>query len=182
MEKKTEYRRLFTEAEIRARIRDLARRIETDYRGKMPILVGVLNGAFIFMADLVRELEMDCEVDFIKVSSYDNRRVSSGNIQLLKDVDAHVAGRDVLVVEDIVDSGRSVNYIRDRIESLNPESLRVVTLFYKEGKTAVPLEVAYVGFRIPNVFVVGYGLDFAQRFRNLRGVFAMDDATPDKTD
>ncbi len=168
-----EYELLLSEETIKKKVKELGRRISKDYQGKCPILIGVLNGSFIFCADLFRELDIDCEVDFIKISSYGESMESSGAVHLLKDIDANIEGRHVLVVEDIVDSGYSLQYLRKRIKEANPETLNFVSLLIKEQAAKVPCEIQYVGFKIPNRFVVGYGLDHAQKFRNLRNIYLL---------
>ncbi len=170
------YEILISADEIKAKVQELGKKISEDYRGKCPILVGVLNGGFIFCADLFRCLEIDCEVDFIKISSYGDAMETSGKVKLKKNVDAHLQDRHVIVVEDIVDSGYSVQYLRKRIESCKPKSLKFVSLLVKEGNQQVPYKIDYVGFRIPNRFVVGYGLDLAQKFRNLPHIYLMDES------
>lgn len=167
------YKILYTEAEIGQRVQELAQEISNDYREKLPVLVGVLNGAFMFLSDLAKKLEINCEIDFIKISSYGNSQTSSGQIKLKKDIDCHLEGREVLVVEDIVDSGLSIQYLEKKIWSLQPKSLKFVSLFLKEGAAKVPYHIDYVGFKIPNEFVVGYGLDFAQKFRNLPALYIL---------
>jgi hypoxanthine phosphoribosyltransferase len=169
-----EYRILLSEDEIKSKVTELGKRISEDYRGKCPILIGVLNGSFIFCADLFREIDIDCEVDFIKISSYGEEMETSGRVKLLKDIDAHLEGRHVLIVEDIVDSGYSVRFLEKRIKRANPKTLRFVSLLVKEGGAKIPYDVHYIGFKIPNQFVVGYGLDFAQKFRNLPAVYIME--------
>lgn len=169
-----EYRILLSEEEIKSKVTELGKRISEDYRGKCPILIGVLNGSFIFCADLFREIDIDCEVDFIKISSYGEEMETSGRVKLLKDIDAHLEGRHVLIVEDIVDSGYSVRFLEKRIKRANPKTLRFVSLLVKEGGAKIPYDVHYIGFKIPNQFVVGYGLDFAQKFRNLPAVYIME--------
>ena len=165
---------LISREEIAARIREMGKQISEDYRDKCPILVSVLNGGFIFCADLFRELTIDCEVDFIKISSYEDAMKTSGHVKLLKDVNAHLQGRHVLVVEDIVDSGYSVQFLNKKLQATNPESLRFVSLLVKQGTDRVPYEVHYIGFKVPNRFVVGYGLDLAQKYRNLPDIYVMD--------
>ncbi len=166
-----EFQILIDHTTLMNRIKELARQISADYAGKVPIFVGVLNGAFLFMADLIRELSIDCEVDFIKISSYGNERVSSGQITMIKDFSADLHGRDVIVVEDIVDSGLSVSYLKRRIESMKPASVKFVSLLVKKGCAKVPLTIDYVGFEIENKFVIGYGLDLAQKKRNLNAIY-----------
>lgn len=168
------YEILISRDEIKEKVKELGKKISEDYRGKCPILIGVLNGSFIFCADLFREIDIDCEVDFIKITSYGHAKETSGEVKLKKDIDAHLKGRHVIVVEDIVDSGYSVQYLEKRMVKANPKSLKFVSLLVKEGAEKVPFEIHYTGFRIPNQFVVGYGLDFAQKFRNLPHVYLMD--------
>lgn len=169
-----EYKILLSEDEIKNKVTELGKRISEDYRDKCPILIGVLNGCFIFCADLFRAIDIDCEVDFIKISSYGEAMETSGKVKLLKDIDAHLEGRHVIVVEDIVDSGYSVRFLEKRIKQANPKTLKFVSLLVKEGGAKVPYDIHYTGFKIPNQFVVGYGLDFAQKFRNLPGVYIME--------
>ncbi|MCZ6821020.1 MAG: hypoxanthine phosphoribosyltransferase [Calditrichaeota bacterium] len=170
-----ESRLLLSKEEIRNKVRELGKQISKDYAGLCPILIGVLNGSFIFCADLFREISIDCEVDFIKISSYGEGTETSGMIKLKKDIDAHLQGRHVIVVEDIVDSGYSINYLRERIERVRPKSLKFVSLLVKEDTARTEYKIDYVGFNIPNRFVVGYGLDFAQKFRNLPAIYVMDE-------
>lgn len=162
---------LISERRLQARVRAIARQISKDHRGAVPVFIGVLNGSFMFLADLIREVTIPCEVDFLKLSSYGDSKISSGNVHLLKDLNCQVEGRDIIIVEDIVDSGLSMQFIREMIGRQNPRSLKVVTLLYKKGsaRTAVPLE--YVGFTIGGEFVIGYGLDYAQRERNLPAIY-----------
>ena len=165
---------LLSKEAIAKRVSELGRLISDDYKGKCPILIGVLNGSFMFCGDLFREISIDCEIDFIKITSYGDDKESSGRVKLRKDVDAHLEGRHVILVEDIVDSGLSVQYLRTRLSQVAFKSLRFVSLLVKEGAAKVPCHIDYVGFTIPNRFVVGYGLDFAQRLRNLPEIFLMD--------
>lgn len=164
---------LYSEEVILNRVKELAAEISDDYQEKSPIFIGVLNGAFIFLADLVKRVTINCEIDFIKISSYGNARTTSGNIKLKKDIDCHLEGRDVIVVEDIVDSGISIKFLEKKILSMNPKSLKFVSLFQKLGTAKVVYQIDYVGFTIPNEFVVGYGLDFAQKFRNLPALYIL---------
>lgn len=166
-----EFDRLLSHRQIENRIAELAEQISIDYQNKVPILVGVLNGAVIFLSDLIRKLKVECEIDFIKISSYGSKRVSSGAITMIKDFSADLHGRDVLVVEDIVDSGLSVSYLKKRLESMKPASIKFVSLLVKKGCAVVPLNIDYIGFEIENKFVVGYGLDIAQKKRNLNAIY-----------
>jgi len=168
------FRTLLTAEAIDARIREMGRRITGDYRGLQPIMIGVLNGAFLFMADLIRHVEIDLEVDFIKISSYGNARVSSGIVRMLKDINADVKGRHILLVEDIVDTGGSIKFLHEKFMALEPASLRFVTLLIKPANVETDIPIDYVGFSIANEFVVGYGLDYKQILRNLPAVYVMD--------
>jgi hypoxanthine phosphoribosyltransferase len=158
--------------EIHAHCLRLAAELRADYRDKNPILVGVLNGCFIFMADLIRAMNIACEVDFIKVSSY-RESMASGDMALLKDVDANLEGRHVIIVEDIVDTGRSVSFLRRHLLSKKPASLVMAAMFVKDRAEATAVRTEYVGLTIPDVFVVGYGLDYAQQWRQLPDLFAL---------
>ncbi len=158
---------LFTEEEIAERVRELGAQISRDYAGKKLLLITVLRGAFIFMADLIRSIDIDVEVDFMAVSSYGTEAKSSGIVRIIKDLDTSVEGRDVLIVEDILDSGLTLKYLSRNIKSRKPQSLEVVTLLLKEGKQETDLKCKYVGFVCEDEFVVGYGLDYAEKFRNL---------------
>lgn len=161
---------------IQERVAELGAQISRDYDGKVPILIGVLNGAYIFIADLMRAIDIDCEVDFWKLSSYGARKVSSGQVHELKKVDADLHGRHVIIVEDIVDTGLSMKYIIERIRAeYQPASLRVATLLHKYEATEVDVLLDYVGFRIPNLFVIGYGLDYGQLARNLGDIYILDE-------
>ncbi len=162
---------MISEARLRRRIRELAREISRDAKGTIPVFIGVLNGSFIFFADLIREITIPCEVDFLKLSSYGDAKISSGNVRLLKDLNCQVEGRRIIIVEDIVDSGLSIEYIRGLILQQNPASFKVVTLLYKPDSIKTQVRLDYTGFAIPNDFVIGYGLDYAQRERNLRSIY-----------
>lgn len=161
---------LLTEEQIHATLADLARRIEADYAGENLLLVGVLKGAVMVMADLARELRMHIEMDWMAVSSYGSGTQSSGVVRILKDLDTDIVNRKVLIVEDIIDSGLTLSWLKSNLESRGAESVEIVTLLRKPDAAKVDVEVRYVGFEIPNKFVVGYGLDYAEKYRNLRGV------------
>jgi hypoxanthine phosphoribosyltransferase len=158
---------LISAEEIQDKIRDLAKQVTEDYRGKDVLLVGVLKGAFVFMADLAREVRLPIEFDFMAVSSYGSSTKSSGVVRILKDLDYEITGRDVLLVEDIIDSGLTISYLLRYLEARRPASLEICSLFWKKGEQAVPMDVKYPGFEIPPVFIVGYGLDYAEKYRNL---------------
>jgi hypoxanthine phosphoribosyltransferase len=162
-----------TEEQIQERIKDLAARINADYAGRVPIFIGVLNGSFIFLSDLIREITVDCEIDFFKLSSYGDEKISSGQVTLLKDLNCQVFGRDIIVVEDIVDSGLSIAFIKKIIEKENPKSLKFVSLLLKKGIPKLDFSVDYIGFEIPPDFVIGYGLDYAQKNRNLKSIYRL---------
>jgi hypoxanthine phosphoribosyltransferase len=159
--------------EIKTRIKEIAKEIQKEYKGKVPVFIGVLNGAFIFMSDLIREVNIDCEIDFYKLSSYGDQKISSGNVKSLKNINADIQGRDVIVVEDIIDSGLSIKYIKEDILKRNPKSLKMCALLYKKGISKLDFKIDYIGFKIPNKFVVGYGLDYAQKYRNLKEIFVL---------
>ena len=166
---------LVDEEALRRRIAELAAEISSDYAGKDLLLVGVLKGAIFFIADLMRELEVVCEVDFMAISSYGAATDSSGVVRILKDLDVTLEGRHVLVVEDIVDSGLTLSYLMRNLESRGPASIEVCALLTKPARRAIEVPVRYVGFEIPDKFVVGYGLDFAERYRNLPYVAVLSD-------
>tara|TARA_R100000935_G_C2780248_1_gene141390 strand:+ start:81 stop:623 length:543 start_codon:yes stop_codon:yes gene_type:complete len=158
---------LLSEAQIQERIAELGAEIARDYAGKAPILVAVLKGAFIFMADLARAVDIPLEVDFMAVSSYGASTRSSGVVRIVKDLDIDLHDRHVIIVEDIVDSGLTLRYLRKTFESRGTASLEVCALLVREGNQQAELDLRYIGFRIPPAFVIGYGLDVAERYRNL---------------
>ncbi len=158
---------LLTSEAIQARIAELAARINDDYAGRDVLLVGVLKGAFVLMADLARHIDLPMEFDFMAVSSYGAATKTSGVVRILKDLDHEVAGRDVLLIEDIVDSGLTLKYLLRNLSTRKPATLEVCALLWKTGVQQVDLDIKYVGFEIPPVFVVGYGLDYDEHFRNL---------------
>jgi hypoxanthine phosphoribosyltransferase len=153
--------------DLEHRVRELAAEISRDYAGRELLLIGVLKGAVFFLADLMRHLEVECEVDFMAVSSYGASTDSSGVVRILKDLDAPIEGRDVLIVEDIVDSGLTLSYLFRMLRARGPASLEVCALLTKPDRREIDLPIRYVGFEIPNRFAIGYGLDYAERYRNL---------------
>ncbi|MGV8895245.1 MAG: hypoxanthine phosphoribosyltransferase [Rhodoglobus sp.] len=161
---------LLTEQQINEKIAELARRIEHDYAGESVLLVAVLKGAVMVMADVARELKMHVELDFMAVSSYGASTQSSGVVRILKDLDVDLNGRHVIIVEDIIDSGLTLAWLRSNLESRQPASLEILALLRKPDAAKVDVDVKYFGFDIPNAFVVGYGLDYAEKYRNLRGI------------
>lgn len=170
---------IITEEQINSRVKEIAQEISKDLKGKIPIIIGVLNGSFLFLADLVRNLDIDFEVDFLKISSYGNSTKSSGTVRLLKDVSADITGRDVIVVEDIVDTGLSLAFLKHRLEEAGPRSVRFVTCLFKPDIAKLNFKIDYIGFSIPNRFVVGYGLDMDQKFRGLPSIYAFKDGELD---
>jgi hypoxanthine phosphoribosyltransferase len=170
---------LIEEDAVAARVAELGTDVSADYAGRDLLLVGVLKGAVFFMADLMRQLTIPCEVDFMAISSYGASTDSSGVVRILKDLDISIEGRDVLVVEDIIDSGLTLSYLMRMLESRNPASLEVCALLTKPARREIDVPVRYTGFEIPNEFVIGYGLDFGERYRNLPYVAVLDpDAVP----
>ncbi|HXD60553.1 MAG TPA: hypoxanthine phosphoribosyltransferase [Lacisediminihabitans sp.] len=161
---------LLTEEEIHAKIAELARQIEEDYAGREILLVGVLRGAVMVMADLARELTIPIEMDWMAVSSYGSGTQSSGVVRILKDLDSDLHDRNVLIVEDIIDSGLTLSWLRTNLESRGAASVEICALLRKPDAAKVAVDVRYVGFEIPSAFVVGYGLDYAEKYRNLRGI------------
>jgi len=158
---------LIDEDSLSARVAELGSEVSADYQGRDLLLIGVLKGAVFFMADLMRHITVPCEVDFMAISSYGDSTDSSGIVRILKDLDINIEGRDVLVVEDIIDSGLTLSYLMRNLESREPASLEVCALMTKPARREIDVPVRYVGFEIPNRFVVGYGLDFQERYRNL---------------
>jgi hypoxanthine phosphoribosyltransferase len=158
---------LIEEEPLQARIGELGAEISREYEGRDLLLVGVLKGAVFFMADLMRELTIPCEIDFMAISSYGAATDSSGVVRILKDLDTNIAGRDVLVVEDIIDSGLTLSYLMRSLKARKPASLEICALLTKPERREIDVPVKFVGFEIPNKFVIGYGLDFAERYRNL---------------
>ncbi|MGO9029398.1 MAG: hypoxanthine phosphoribosyltransferase [Acidimicrobiales bacterium] len=161
-----------SEPDLQARIAELGARITADYDGRPPLLVGVLKGAFMFMTDLSRWIQLPVEVEFMAVSSYGSATRTSGVVRIVKDLDVDLVDRHVLVVEDIVDSGLTLNYLQRYLLARQPASLEVCALLVKEGQQRTAVDLRYVGFTIPNEFVVGYGLDIDERFRNLSAIHA----------
>lgn len=164
-----------TKDQIDERMVQLGKAMDRDFEGKKPIFIGILNGAFVFLSDLMRHVSIPCEVDFMKLSSYGDAKVSSGEVTELKHIDAIIEGRHVILVEDIIDTGLSMNYMVARIKENNPASVSVCTLLHKKEATKHEVQIDYVGFEIPNAFVLGYGLDYAQEGRNLSQIYVLDD-------
>ena len=158
---------LLTEEEISFRIKELGKEISKDYKGKDLLLVGILKGAVIFMAELCKNIDLPLKIDFMAVSSYGNSTKSTGEVKIVKDLDFSVEGKDVLIVEDIIDTGLTLAYLTDNLKKRGANSVKIVTLLDKPDRRNVEVRVDYLGFSIPNEFVVGYGLDYAELYRNL---------------
>ena len=158
---------LFTEEELDRRVREIAKEIEKDYEGQEIMLISVLRGSFVFMADLCRRIDLPCTLDFMSVSSYGKGTSSSGQVQITKDLSSDISGKHIIVVEDILDSGNTLSYLLRILEQRHPASIRLCTLLDKPDRRVKPVEVHYSGFTIPDAFVVGYGLDYAEEYRNL---------------
>ena len=158
---------LISEEKLRERVAQLGEQISTDYAGKCPLLVSVLRGSFIFMADLARQVQPFCQVDFMAVSSYGSGTSSSGQVNIVKDLTESIEGKDVIVVEDILDSGNALSYLFQLLQARNPASLKLCTLLDKPSRRSKPITADYVGFTVPDEFVVGYGLDYDELYRNL---------------
>ena len=171
---------LIDEDRLRSRVVELGEEISADYVGRDLLLIGVLKGAVFFLADLMRHLTVPCEIDFMAISSYGASTDSSGVVRILKDLDINIEGRHVLVVEDIIDSGLTLSYLMRNLESREPATLEICALLTKPDRREIEVPVRYVGFEIPNRFVIGYGLDFGERYRNLPYVAVLsDDALPE---
>lgn len=166
---------LLSEEQIQARIKELGEQISKEYSGKFPIFIGVLNGSFLFLGDLVKHVNINCEIDFFKLSSYGDAKISSGEVKMLKELNADITERHIIVVEDIVDSGLSIQFIKKLLEDNNPASVKICSLLFKPESLKYKTKIDYIGFEIPNKFVIGYGLDYAQKFRNLTSIYALSE-------
>jgi hypoxanthine phosphoribosyltransferase len=160
---------------LQSRVEELSAEISRDYEGRDLVMIGILKGAVLFLGDLLRRLTVPCEIDFMAVSSYGSETDSSGVVRILKDLDSSIEGRDIVIVEDIIDSGLTLQYLLRNLNVRNPASLEVCALLTKPDRRRVELPIRYVGFEIPNRFVIGYGLDYAQRYRNLEYVAVLDE-------
>ena len=158
---------LFSEEELKNRVAEIAAEIDKDYEGKEPVIISVLRGSFVFMADLVRQIHLPCTVDFMAVSSYGAGTSSSGQVKIIKDLSEQIEGKDLIVVEDILDSGNTLSYLLQLLQARKPASVRLCTLLDKPSRRVKPVELHYSGFTIPDYFVVGYGLDYDEKYRNL---------------
>jgi hypoxanthine phosphoribosyltransferase len=165
---------LIPASDIQKKVREIGARINEDYRGKKPLLVGILRGAVVVLADLMRNVDLACEIDFMEVGSYGMGSTSSGVVRILKDLEEDITGRHVLIVEDIIDTGLTMSYLHDLLLTRKPASLESVVLLSKPSRRQVDIDVKYVGFEVPDVFVVGYGIDYAGAYRNLPDILALD--------
>ena len=163
------------EEKIQKRVQEMGEEISNDYKGKTPVFIGVLNGAFIFLTDLIKNITTDCEIDFFKLSSYGDAKISSGKVTMLKELNCDVKGRDIIIVEDIVDSGLSIKFIEDLMQQYKPASMKVASLLVKPDSLRYNVKIHYIGFNIPSKFVIGYGLDYAQKYRNLRTIYTLSE-------
>lgn len=165
---------LIPASDIKEKVREIGSRISEDYRGKKPLLVGILRGAVVVLADLMRNVDLACEIDFMEVGSYGSGSTSSGVVRILKDLQEDITGRHVLIVEDIIDTGLTMSYLHDLLLTRNPASLESFVLLSKPSRRQVDIDAKYVGFEVPDVFVVGYGIDYAGAYRNLPDILALD--------
>ena len=164
---------LVSEEDIQKRVNELAKQITEDYKDKSPIFIGILNGCYVFMADLLREIDLDVEVDFVKIRSYEADS-STGTIKFRKDISADINNRHIIIVEDIIDSGFTINFLVNRLRGSGPKSVAVASILFKKEVAKIDFEVDYVGFEIPPEFVVGYGLDYDEKYRNLKDVMVLE--------
>jgi hypoxanthine phosphoribosyltransferase len=166
---------LISRDEIAKAVDKLASEIKRDYQGKQPLLIGVLKGSFVFMADLIRQLDLPLEFEFVRLSSYGAGKESLGRVRVVQGLKTPIKGRDVLVIEDIVDTGITISFLLDYLKKKKPVSLKLCVLTDKPSRRRIPVSIDYLGFTVPNKFIVGYGLDFDERFRNLPDIYALED-------
>ena len=169
---KQNLKKYISDQDISKRVKEISNEISRLYCDKNPILIGVLNGSFIFMSDLIRHLNIDCEIDFIKISSYSGKK-SDGEINMTKGLDLDIKNRSVIIIEDIIDSGKSINFLYDYICNLNPKDIAVISLLAKKSISKLNFNIDFIGFEISSEFVVGYGLDYNQKFRNLKSIYKL---------
>ena len=167
--------KMFTEEQIREKVIELGKQIENDYKGEEVLVVGILKGANVFTCDLIRQIDLDVKIDFMSVSSYGSGTESSGTVRILKDLDTDIKGRNVLIVEDIIDSGRTLSNLVKELQIREPKSLKLCTLLDKPSRRDVDVDVEYVGFEIEDKFIVGYGIDYAEKYRNLPYIGIVED-------
>lgn len=171
--KKQKSKKIITNSRLKRKVAELGKKISKDYAQRNPVLVGILKGSFVFLADLIRKLNMPHEIDFLSVASYGSETEATGVVKLLKDLSINIRGRHVIIVEDIVDTGLTLNYIRKNLLTRSPKSLEIVTLLDKKKRRKVNVPIKYVGFAIPGDFVIGYGLDYNEQHRNLNFIARM---------
>ena len=171
----SQLQKLFTPEEIKLAVENLAREINRDYQGKNPLLLGVLKGSFMFMADLIRNLDMPLEIEFVALSSYGQGTESSGKVDIVKDICTSIKDKDVLIIEDIVDTGITLSFLLEHLQCESPASLKICALFDKTSRRQIPLSIDYLGLTVPDVFVVGYGMDCDEKFRHLPGLYHLRD-------
>ena len=164
---------IYNQKQIRDRVKELGNELSKQFQDEIPIFIGVLNGSFVFLADLLRELTIDCEMDFIKLSSYE-KTVSTGTVHLLKDISADITGRHVVIVEDIIDSGLTIRFLKNRLEGADPLSITTVSLLLKPEVAQLDFSIDFIGFEIPSNYVVGYGLDMNQKLRHLPEIYRLE--------
>jgi len=162
-----------TEETIQKRVAELALQLHHDYKDTTPVFIGILNGSFVFMSDLVKNYPGDCEIDFMKLSSYGEEKISSGQVRLLKELNCKIEDRHLIIVEDIVDTGLSIQFMENFMKLQKPASVKVVTLLLKPDSLKYNVKIDYIGFEIPSKFVIGYGLDYAQKYRNLKSIYCL---------
>ena len=167
--------KMFTEEQIREKVIELGKKIENDYKGEEVLVVGILKGANVFTCDLIRQIDLDVKIDFMSVSSYGSGTESSGTVRILKDLDTDIKGRNVLIVEDIIDSGRTLSNLVKELQIREPKSLKLCTLLDKPSRRVVDVDVEYIGFEIEDKFIVGYGIDYAEKYRNLPYIGIVED-------
>ena len=167
--------KMFTEEQIREKVIELGKQIENDYKGEEVLVVGILKGANVFTCDLIRQIDLDVKIDFMSVSSYGSGTESSGTVRILKDLDTDIKGRNALIVEDIIDSGRTLSNLVKELQIREPKSLKLCTLLDKPSRRVVDVDVEYVGFEIEDKFIVGYGIDYAEKYRNLPYIGIVED-------
>ena len=166
---------MISEEKLAERVKEIGMQISKDYEGKLPIFIGVLNGSFMFLSDLLKQVTIHCEMDFMKLSSYGDTKISTGNVKMLKELNADINERHIIVVEDIVDSGLSINYMDGLLKQLNPASIKYASLLIKPKSLKYDVKIDYIGFEITDEFVIGYGLDYAQKFRNLKAIYQLSE-------
>lgn len=166
---------LFTEEDLQSKCKELGEKITSDYEGKELLIVGVLKGSVLFASDLIKNIKIPCEIDFMAVSSYGNSTESSGVVRILKDLDNGIEGKDVLIVEDIVDTGNTLSYLKQYLNGRGANSVKIITLLDKPERRTAEIDVDYIGFEVPNEFIVGYGIDYAEKYRNLPFIGILDE-------